>query len=138
MVDKFLLIDGSSRGVGRTVAEGIGQRGYGVMATVRDCSGRNYSTSQALRSLAESEGWNLDVLDMDVTSDGVSPRELTLDRPGSFDLIQECRSRGDRLLDSRHALLQVRAWSYLGGISRDCLSLAHVYSGRKAARSGVG
>jgi NAD(P)-dependent dehydrogenase (short-subunit alcohol dehydrogenase family) len=68
-MDKILLIDGSIRGVGRTVAEGVGQRGYGVMANVHDCLGRNYYTSQALRSLAKSEGWNLDVLDTDVRSD---------------------------------------------------------------------
>jgi NAD(P)-dependent dehydrogenase (short-subunit alcohol dehydrogenase family) len=56
---------------------------------MRDCSGRNASTCEVLRSLAEREGWNLDVLDMDVTTD-VSVNQAVqqaLERAGRIDVV---------------------------------------------------
>jgi NAD(P)-dependent dehydrogenase (short-subunit alcohol dehydrogenase family) len=69
VVDKVVLITGCSTGLGKTAAETLAQRGYRVIATMRDCSGRNRSAADALRSMSKSMGWNLDVLDMDVTND---------------------------------------------------------------------
>jgi NAD(P)-dependent dehydrogenase (short-subunit alcohol dehydrogenase family) len=67
-MSKVILVTGTSTGFGRTAAEALAQRGYTVFATMRDSSGRNASTAEALESLARRKGWNLDVLDMDVTS----------------------------------------------------------------------
>ena len=67
-MNNVVLITGASTGFGRTAAEALAQRGYRVIATMRDTSGRNASTV-ALRSLAKREGWSLGILDMDVTDD---------------------------------------------------------------------
>jgi hypothetical protein len=40
-----------------------------IFATMRDTSGRNAATADALRSLASRKHWDLDVLDMDVTDE---------------------------------------------------------------------
>ena len=88
-MNKVILITGASTGFGRTAAETLAQRGYRVFATMRDCSGRNASTCEVLRSLAEREGWNLDVLDMDVTTD-VSVNQAVqqaLERAGRIDVV---------------------------------------------------
>jgi hypothetical protein len=89
MVDKVVLITGSSTGFGRTAAEILAKRGYRVIATMRDCSGRNRSASEALRSVAESKGWNVDVLDMDVTNDASVNQAVqqALDRAGRVDVV---------------------------------------------------
>src|ERR1700730_2025104 len=84
-----ILITGTSTGFGRTAAETLAQRGYRVFATMRDTSGRNASTAEALRSLAKREGWTLDILDMDVTDD-VSVNQAVqtaLDRAGRIDVV---------------------------------------------------
>ena len=62
-MNEVVLITGASTGFGRTASEALAQRGYRVFATMRDRSGRNASTAEALWSLAKREGWNLDVLD---------------------------------------------------------------------------
>jgi NAD(P)-dependent dehydrogenase (short-subunit alcohol dehydrogenase family) len=68
-MDKVILITGTSTGFGRTAAETLARRGYRVFATMRDISGRNAAAREALQSLAEREGWSLDVLEMDVTNE---------------------------------------------------------------------
>ena len=54
-MNKVILITGTSTGFGRTAAETLAQRGYNVLATMRDVSGGNASNSEALRSLANQE-----------------------------------------------------------------------------------
>jgi NAD(P)-dependent dehydrogenase (short-subunit alcohol dehydrogenase family) len=68
-MNKVILITGASTGFGRTAAETLARRGYRVLATMRDSTGRNAATAEALRSLANAQRWNLDVLEMDVTND---------------------------------------------------------------------
>jgi len=81
-MDEVILITGTSTGFGRTAAETLARRGYRVFATMRDISGRNAATREALQSLAEPEGWNLNVLDMDVTNESSVNRAVqqALDR----------------------------------------------------------
>lgn len=88
-MSKVILITGTSTGFGRTAAETLAQRGYTVFATMRDSSGRNASTAEALESLARRQGWNLDILDMDVTSDTSVNRAVrqALDRAGRIDVV---------------------------------------------------
>jgi NAD(P)-dependent dehydrogenase (short-subunit alcohol dehydrogenase family) len=56
---------------------------------MRDISGRNAATREALRSLAQREGWNLEVLDMDVTNEASVNRavQLALDRAARIDVV---------------------------------------------------
>jgi NAD(P)-dependent dehydrogenase (short-subunit alcohol dehydrogenase family) len=88
-MSKVILITGTSTGFGRTAAETLAQRGYTVFATMRDSSSRNASTAEALESLARRQGWNLDVLDMDVTSDTSVNRAVrqALDRADRIDVV---------------------------------------------------
>lgn len=88
-MSKVVLITGTSTGFGRTAAETLAQRGYRVLATMREISGRNASNCEALRSLASRQGWNLDVLEMDVTSDDSVNRAVAqaLDRAGRIDVV---------------------------------------------------
>jgi NAD(P)-dependent dehydrogenase (short-subunit alcohol dehydrogenase family) len=88
-MNKVILITGASTGFGRTAAETLAQRGYNVFATMRDVSGRNASNSKALRSLASREGWNLDILEMDVTMDASVNQAVqqALDRAGRIDVV---------------------------------------------------
>src|SRR4051812_20064538 len=56
---------------------------------MRECSGRNASTCEALRSLDDREGWSVDVVDMDV-SDDISVNKAVqqvLDRSGCIDVV---------------------------------------------------
>jgi len=57
-----ILITGSSTGFGRSAAETLARHGYRVFATMRDLSGRNASTSEDLRSLANRKGWRFSLL----------------------------------------------------------------------------
>jgi NAD(P)-dependent dehydrogenase (short-subunit alcohol dehydrogenase family) len=87
-MNQVVLITGTSTGFGRSAAETLAQRGYKVFATMRDTSGRNSRVCEELRSLAERKGWNLDVLDMDVTSEASVNRAVqqALDRAGRIDV----------------------------------------------------
>jgi NAD(P)-dependent dehydrogenase (short-subunit alcohol dehydrogenase family) len=88
-MNKVILITGTSTGFGRTAAETLAQRGYRVFASMRDISGRNAATAEALRSLARREGWSLDVLEMDVTDDASVQQAVqqALDRAGRIDVV---------------------------------------------------
>jgi NADP-dependent 3-hydroxy acid dehydrogenase YdfG len=88
-MNEVILITGSSTGFGRNAAETLAERGYTVFATMRDSSGRNASTSEALRSLAGRKGWNLEVLDMDVTNENSVnwAVQQALDRAGHIDVV---------------------------------------------------
>jgi NAD(P)-dependent dehydrogenase (short-subunit alcohol dehydrogenase family) len=88
-MNRVILITGTNTGFGRAASETMAQRGYRVLATMRDSSGRNSSTADALRSLANQQGWDLDALDMDVTSN-VSVNQAVqqaLERAGRIDVV---------------------------------------------------
>ena len=88
-MNKVILITGTSTGFGRAAAETLARRGYRVFATMRDILGRNAATREALQSLAEREGWNLDVLEMDVTNEASVNRAVqqALDRAAGIDVV---------------------------------------------------
>jgi len=67
--NNVVLITGASTGFGRETAETLARRGYTVMATMRDVSGRNASHREELQALASREGLTLHVLELDVTSE---------------------------------------------------------------------
>ena len=64
-----VLITGCSTGFGRLAAEEFAARGNRVYATMRDPEGKNRPSADALRGIADSHGWDIQVLDLDVTSD---------------------------------------------------------------------
>jgi NAD(P)-dependent dehydrogenase (short-subunit alcohol dehydrogenase family) len=88
-MNMVILITGTSTGFGRTAAEALARRGYEVHATMRDCLGRNASNCGDLRSLAKREGWNVEVLEMDVTDDASVSRAVqqALNRAGRIDVV---------------------------------------------------
>lgn len=66
---KSVLITGCSTGFGRLAAETLAGRGDRVWATMRGTEERNVGPASELRALASSNGWALEVLELDVTSD---------------------------------------------------------------------
>jgi NAD(P)-dependent dehydrogenase (short-subunit alcohol dehydrogenase family) len=73
-MNKVVLITGASTGFGRLAAEtlarrGFARRGYKVIATMRDISGRNAEHRCELERLAAHQRLPLRVIELDVTSD---------------------------------------------------------------------
>ncbi len=65
---KTVVVTGSSSGFGREVSEKLARRGDRVYATMRGAYGSNSEVAGELRALADSEGLDLRVLDLDVTA----------------------------------------------------------------------
>ena len=88
-MNKVVLITGTSSGIGRAAAETLAKHRYQVIATMRDSSGKNRPAATYLISLAEREGYDLQVLEMDVTSDASVNRavEQALRRFGRIDVV---------------------------------------------------
>jgi NAD(P)-dependent dehydrogenase (short-subunit alcohol dehydrogenase family) len=66
---QVVVITGSSSGFGRRAAERLAARGHIVFATMRESAGRNAPHAETLRELSEDAGWDLRVVEMDVTDD---------------------------------------------------------------------
>ncbi len=66
---KNILITGSSTGFGHEAAIHLAKKGHDVYATMRAPEGRNAEKAAALRAYARSEDLNLEVRELDVTSD---------------------------------------------------------------------
>ena len=64
MAKQTVLITGSSSGIGRATAELLAQKGYRVLATMR-----NPDKGRELTETASSEGWDLTVIPLDVRDD---------------------------------------------------------------------
>jgi NAD(P)-dependent dehydrogenase (short-subunit alcohol dehydrogenase family) len=62
-----VLITGASSGFGRLTAETLAQKGYTVVAAMRDPEGKNSAASSELKSFAEQHGVKIHVVDIDVT-----------------------------------------------------------------------
>lgn len=66
---KTIVVTGCSTGFGRIVSEQLARDGHRVYATMRGVDGKNGGVANELRGLVQSEGIDLRVLEMDVTSD---------------------------------------------------------------------
>jgi NAD(P)-dependent dehydrogenase (short-subunit alcohol dehydrogenase family) len=69
-MSRTVVITGCSTGFGRQAAEQLARRGDRVYATMRGTEGKNAGVAGELSNLAESEGLDLRVLELDVTSTG--------------------------------------------------------------------
>jgi len=68
-MSKHVLITGCSTGFGYQAAEYLAGKGFTVYATMRAVDGKNQGAATALRKLAQSDGVQIHVLEIDVTSD---------------------------------------------------------------------
>lgn len=66
---KNILITGCSTGFGFASAKYFAQKGHQVYATMRNINGKNQKSASELMSFAEDKNLNIQVLEMDVTSD---------------------------------------------------------------------
>lgn len=67
MSAQTVLITGTSTGFGRLAAEHVARNGHKVFATMRGVDGKNAEPAAAVRSLADAEKLDLQVLELDVT-----------------------------------------------------------------------
>lgn len=66
---KNVVITGCSSGFGYESAKYLAQKGHHVYATMRNINGKNAKPAAELSSFAKDHNLNIDVLEMDVTSD---------------------------------------------------------------------
>jgi NAD(P)-dependent dehydrogenase (short-subunit alcohol dehydrogenase family) len=66
---KKILITGCSTGFGFDAAKYLAGKGHHVYATMRNVNGKNAGAASELKSFASANGYNIDVLELDVTSD---------------------------------------------------------------------
>ncbi len=70
MIDKgIVLVTGSSTGFGRLTSVALARRGYQVIASMRDVTGRNRRHAADLEELGQKENLRLGVVELDVTDD---------------------------------------------------------------------
>lgn len=66
---KKILITGCSSGFGFSAAKYLAEKGHHVFATMRNVNRKNAEAAAALRDFSNAKDVNLEVLEMDVTSD---------------------------------------------------------------------
>ncbi|MBP0458961.1 SDR family NAD(P)-dependent oxidoreductase [Streptomyces montanisoli] len=84
-----VLITGAATGIGNLTAKALARAGHRVYATMRAPEGRNAPRAQELRDLATTEGADIRVVELDVTSQesaDAAVREVTADG-GELDVV---------------------------------------------------
>lgn len=66
---KKILITGCSTGFGFDAAKYLAEKGHHVYASMRNTTSKNANATAELKNFAESNNFNLEVVDIDVTSD---------------------------------------------------------------------
>lgn len=66
---KKILITGCSSGFGYNAAKYLAEKGHHVIATMRNVNGKNATPASELKEFASANGYKIDVLEIDVTSD---------------------------------------------------------------------
>jgi NAD(P)-dependent dehydrogenase (short-subunit alcohol dehydrogenase family) len=67
-VPSAVLITGCSSGLGAQMSRTLAAAGYRVFAGMRDVASKNAAPARTLRDWAETEGAQLEVVEIDVTS----------------------------------------------------------------------
>ena len=86
---RSVFITGSSSGFGFDTAIALAQRGQTVFATMRGPEGKNAQAASDLRSKAQENGWNLHVLEVDVTDEASvnAAVEAAVSEAGHLDVV---------------------------------------------------
>ncbi|MFQ5528909.1 MAG: SDR family oxidoreductase [Gemmatimonadota bacterium] len=86
---RTIVVTGCSTGFGRIISEQLARRGDRVYATMRGVDGKNSAVAAELRGLVQSDGMDLRVLEMDVTSDASvdSAAETVIAESGAPDAV---------------------------------------------------
>lgn len=66
---KTVLITGCSSGFGYSAAKYLAEKGFNVIASMRNVDGKNEKPATELKDFGSSKGYKLDVVEIDVTSD---------------------------------------------------------------------
>ena len=84
-----ILITGSSSGFGMLTAKTLAKAGHRVFASMRWADGKNAAARDSLIDWAEREGAALEVVDLDVTDEGLveSAVESVIERAGHIDVL---------------------------------------------------
>jgi len=86
---QVVLITGASTGFGRLFTETLARNGHTVFATMRDPGGRNAKNAGELRSLAEKNRLQIEVLELDVTNEASVGRavDAAVAKAGRIDVV---------------------------------------------------
>lgn len=105
-----VLITGSSSGFGRDAAIALAERGHRVFATMRSVDGSNGEPARELSDLAQKRGWELHVLDLDVTSDAsvASAVRIAADEGGTIDVLLNNAGVGNVGIQEAYTVDQAR------------------------------
>ena len=89
MSGKVVVVTGASSGFGKLTALELARRGHAVIATMRDVAGRNAQVRLDLVEAAKAEGFELQVLEMDVADEASvnSAIDLVVRRHGRIDVL---------------------------------------------------
>jgi NAD(P)-dependent dehydrogenase (short-subunit alcohol dehydrogenase family) len=88
-MSRTIVITGCSTGFGRIVSEQFARSGDRVYATMRGVDGKNSAVAAEFRGLVQSEGIDLRVLELDVTSDASveAAAEMVIAESGAPDVV---------------------------------------------------
>ncbi|GAA3614951.1 SDR family oxidoreductase [Kineosporia mesophila] len=84
-----VLITGSSTGIGNLTAKTLARAGHTVFASMRGIDARNADVTAQFHELAEKEGLDLHVVELDVTSQASADAAVkaVVDRAGRLDVV---------------------------------------------------
>lgn len=107
---RSVFITGSSSGFGFDTALQLAERGHTVFATMRGVDGKNAEAASALRSKADEAGWDLHVLDVDVTDETSvqSAVDAAVEKAGRIDVLVNNAGVGTFGLQEAFAVEQVQ------------------------------
>lgn len=107
---RSIFITGCSSGFGNGAARALAGRGHTVFATMRGVDGKNAEAAGSLRGAANEEGWDLHVLELDVTDEGQVEAAVgqALETAGRLDVLVNNAGVGSFGVQEAYPVDQVR------------------------------